>query len=251
MLRLWPERLTAAIFPDVCRLHGANREEIGTYTPASLSGFDVVDCLVQLLDANPQRGRTEMEVIVSDSVARSIPLPWQDGLANDEQYEGYARACFERAGFELNDEWVVQGAYRHFRGGGLGYALPRALVMAVENQLTERGIRLRSVMPMSAYAYWRHPNGARNGKRVLLLREESRLSALLFDGKICAGLYVQPMGTGAADAARRLSTMLDTVFPGISGIQYWTPQADEAEAESIRSRFSVSDFKVLHELGWS
>lgn len=251
MLRLWPERLTAAIFPDICRLYGANGKEIGTYTPASLPGFDVVDCLLRVLDADPPRGRTEMEIIVSDSVARSIPLPWQDRLANDEQYEAYARACFEQAGFDLNDEWVVQGAYRHFRGGGLGYGLPRALVTAVENQLTERGIRLRSVMPMSAYAYWRHASGARSGKRVLLLREESRLSALLFDGKICAGLYVQPMGTGAADAARRLSTMLDTVFPEISSIQYWTPKADEEVAESIRTRFSVSDFKVLHGLGWS
>ncbi len=250
MLRLWPERFTALVSPDACRLFGAGGREVGRSTPASAPVFDVMDGLNRILDAGALRGRAQIDLIVSDGVARSIPLPWQDNLRSEEQYEAYARACFDQAGFELEGEWIVQVAYRHFRGVGVGYALPRPLVMDVRNRLLERGIRLRSIMPMSAHAYWRNACGARGTRSILVLREWGRLSALMFDGTACAGIHVQPMGSGLSDAARRLSNGIEAVFPSVSRVQFWAAGTDDMETEMIRNRFPSSSFKVLPGLAW-
>jgi hypothetical protein len=250
VLRLWPKRLTAIVAPDMCRLFGTGGREAGRSTPASAPVFEVMDGLHQVLDAGALRRRAQIDLIVSDGIARSIPLPWQDNLRSDEQYEAYARACFDQAGFALEGEWIVQAAYRHFRGVGFGYALPRPLVIDVRNRLLERDIRLRSIMPMSAHAYWRNACGARGTRSILVLREWGRLSALLFDGKACAGVHVQPMGTGLADAARRLSNGIDAVFPSVSRVQFWATDTDDMETDVIKSRFPSSSFNVLPGLAW-
>jgi hypothetical protein len=218
--------------------------------PASAPVFDVVEGLIQVLDVGSPRGGTQIDLIVSDGISRSIPLPWQDSLGSDEQYEAYARACFDQAGFELEEGWIVQAAYRHFRGVGFGYALPRSLVMDVQDRLLKRDLRLRSIMPMSANAYWRNACGARGTRSILVLREWRRLSALMFNGKACAGVHVQPIGTGFSDAARRLSNGIDAVFPSVSRVQFWATSTDDAETELIKSRFPSSSFHVLPGLAW-
>lgn len=251
MLRLWPEHLTAVVYPDGNVLYGAGGREVARYVPVARAAFDVTENLDRLLDAYPRRGRAQLDLIVSDSAARTIPLIWQDSLNNGEQYEAYARACFDQAGFNLDGDWVVQAGYRHFRSVGFGYALPRALVVEVGNRLLERRMRFRSIAPISAYAYWRNTGNVRGSRTVLILRECGRLSALLFHGRTCAGVQVQPMGAGFPDALRRLANMLDATLPAVSHLRFWTPTVDTAETELIKSRFPTSDFEVLPGLRWA
>jgi hypothetical protein len=248
---LWPDRLTATIFPNACRLYRGRGQEIGTFLPVSTAGFDVMDSVSQVLDQGSLLSPAWIDIVVSDCVARTIPLAWQDNLANDEQYEAYARACFDRAGFELEGEWIVHAAYRHFRGTGFGYGLQRSLIMDMHRYLLERGIRLRSVMPISARAYWRSGGRLRGQRSILLLREHNRLSALLFDGKKCAGMQVEPAGANARDAARRLSSVLEAVFPSIRTVRFWTSDSNDDETASVKDCFPGSVFEVTAGLEWN
>jgi hypothetical protein len=144
----------------------------------------------------------------------------------------------------------VHAAYRHFRGVGFGYALPRSLIVDVQDRLRERQVRLISIMTMSAHAYWRNACGVRGARSILVFREWGRLSALMFEGMACAGVHVQPMGASLADAARRLSNSIDAVFPSVSHVHFWATTTDDVETELIKSRFPSSSFKVLSGLAW-
>lgn len=250
MLRLWPERLVAVLLQDGVHLYRPGSRAAVHSLPVAGADTGVLDGLTALLDGHPRAANTSIELIVSDSAARLIPLSWQDSLQGDQQQAAYARACFSQAGFDLDGDWLVQAAFRHFHGTGLGYALPRSLVVEAQKYLIERRIRLRSIMPMSAHAYWRGKSGIRGERTVMLLRERSRMSALLFDGKKCAGMHVQPMGTGLPDTARRLLNTVDAAFPSVSRIQYWTLGDGEAEAESIKGHLSERHFETIASLGW-
>lgn len=250
MLRLWPRRFSATIFPEACQLYRERRLAIGDCLIPQVTSFDVTQALDALLDAHPTRVGAEIDVIVSDTVARVIPLTWHDNLKNDEQQRAYARACLEQAGVGVGDEWVVQAAYRHFRSMGLGYALPYVLVARVRDHLLERGIALRSIMPLSACAYWRNNSGAGNRRTVLLLHERSRLSALLYDGRTCAGFYVQPMGTGLSEAAKRLFNTVETVFPAISHVHFWTPSTNPVDTTTFAKKASLPAVQILSGLRW-
>jgi hypothetical protein len=248
---LWPERLVAVIHPDAYQLYDAGGKALGHCLPAASVDFSLTKALELLFDEYSPDGRADLDLVVSDSLARLIPLPWQDSLKGDEQHEAYARACLDQAGFDLDGEWLVHAAYRHFRGIGLGFALPRSLVFEAKNHLIERQIHLRSMMPMSAHAYWRSANGSRANHTLLLLSERSRLSALLFDGRKCTGIEVQPMGTDLSDAARRLGHVVNLILPSISRVYFWSPGASEQKAELIKSRFPAPSFEVVPGLGWS
>jgi hypothetical protein len=239
------------VLPDECRLYRAGGKEIGRTRPTAPASSDVIDQLMLLLDTYPQGRRASLDLIVSDSVARVISLPWQDSLSGEEQLGAYARACFDQAGFDLDGNWQVQAAYRHFRDVGLGYALPGSLIASVHPRLLERQIQLRSIMPVSAHAYWRHMNRKRGKRTVLLLHERSRLSALLFDGLQCVGMQVQPTGSALPDAARRLFHSVEAVLPSVSHVQCWSSEGSEMNGQLIKSQFPVSSFDILPRLKWS
>lgn len=228
MLRLWPERVVAGIFPQSGWLHIAGRGEVSSFTTETARMQLVPAGLNLLLREQKLPKHAGVELLVSDSLARVIPIPWQERLATDTQREAYARACFDHAGMSVDGEWLVRAAYRHFRGVGLAYALPRALVSEVRDHLNTHTLRLLSILPLSASAYWRNQTGVRRKRSILVLQEHQRLDALLFDGAKCAGFHVQPAGTRPLEAARRLLSEVDAVFPGVKRIQWWSLDDDAA-----------------------
>jgi hypothetical protein len=244
VLRLWPERLVAAVLPEAGALSRIGGKELARWGVDAGGPLGVQEGLDRLIGAYRPRGRASVELIVSDSAARLVPLPWQDNLRNDSQREAYARACLDQAGFQVDGEWLVHAAYRHYRDVGLGYALPRALVMAARDHLAAQGIRLRSIMPASACAYWR-ASGMRGKRTVLLLHERRRLSALLFDGRNCAGFHVQPAGAALPDVMQRLAGTIDTVFPAVSHVRFWSYLDDDTQHGTVKSVFPEAGFDVL------
>jgi hypothetical protein len=248
---LWPDRFIAGVFPETGWLHRAGAKELNRFTVDSTDRKSVAQGLDLLLEGQRWGRRASLELLVSDSLARVIHLPWQDSVTTEEQRAAYARACFDQAGMVLDDDWLVQAAFRHFRGAGFGYALPRSLVSQVRDQLIERRMALRSIMPLSASAYWRNRCGVHGKRSALMLEEHGRVSAILFDGKRCAGMYAQPTGVGALDAARRLLRTVDAVFPSISRVQLWTLQKGGADAELIKKHLPQTSVELLEKTRWN
>lgn len=228
MLRLWRERLTAGVFPEGAWLHRAGGTPVTHFSGMSPAAYGTRESLERLLEDRTWRRRPNVDLLVSDSIARIAHLPWQASITNEAQCHGYARACFEQNGFELDEHWLLHAEFRHFGGIGIAYALPRALVTDLKDCLEARGLQLRSVLPVSAAAYWRNVTGALGQSRVLLLEDHRRVTALLFKGRACMGIHIQPCGSARIDAVRRLLTTVDTVLPHITRIQLWSPDEDNA-----------------------
>lgn len=228
MSRLWPERLIAAVFPESSWLRRAGGRQLGEFTDAPSPKPDVIGGLERLLQDRIWTRKPSVELLVSDCHARVVHLPWQDSLTNDEQTRAYARACLDQAGLGVDDSWLVQAAFRHYRGAGLAYALPRSLVAEVKAHLDDRGLRLRAVLPVSCAAYWRNRTGALRQRSMLVLEEHRRVSALLFDGLKCSGIHVQPAASAPGKALQRLIGGVKATFPDVQRVQYWSVRKEAA-----------------------
>lgn len=243
MLRLWRERLTACVFPHAGRLYRVRGGKVADWT-SSVAAENLEDGLERLLDTYVPRAGATLELIVPDASARLITLPWQNDLVNRQQRQAYAHAYFTHAGFVLGDDYAVEASYHHFGGMGLGLAMPRSLVLSMRERLVHRRIQLRSIMPASAWAYWR-ADTVRGRRMALLLHEDRRLSAMLFDGKICAGFHTQPIGTGLNDAVLRIKAAIDATLPSISLVQYWSTAENDEQASVIQDAFAATRFEAL------
>jgi len=246
VLRLWPERLTAGVYAHAGRLYRARGRKVADWT-STVPAANLEDGLERLLGAYVPRAGASLELIVSDESARLIALPWQNDIVNRQQREAYARACFTHAGFVLGDDWAVAACYRHFGGVGLGLAMPKSVVSSVRERLTQRRIQLRSIMPASAWAYWR-ADAVRGSRTAVLLCEHRRLSAMLFDGKTCVGFHIHPIGAGLNDAVLRVKAAVEATLPSISLVQFWSAAQSDEQASVIQDAFPAPRFEALQSL---
>jgi hypothetical protein len=224
VLRLWTESFLAGVFPDTGWLVKAGGKEISRYAGAEAQQ-SVLDGVDLLLHEKSLSARAGIDLVVSDSQARVLYLPWQNKLSSEAQREVYARGCFEQAGLVLEGDWLVQTAYRWYQGGGIAYCLPRALVASVADRLAASRLQLRSIMPLSAHAYWYAKGIPSRGRSVLYLEEQRRCSALLFGDRKCIGMHVQP-GNSGPDTTKRLLRTIDAVFPEVGQMQVWSVHDD-------------------------
>ncbi|WP_323141137.1 hypothetical protein [Massilia phyllosphaerae] len=67
----------------------------------------VLDGLYMRLHEKAFAARAGVDVVVSDSQARILYLPWQNKLHSEAQREVYAHGCFEQAGQPLDGDWLV------------------------------------------------------------------------------------------------------------------------------------------------
>lgn len=147
--------------------------------------------------------RPRLDVTLSDELARVMVLPWQDGLRTSAQQMCYAEACLDDAGASAASGWTMQYCYRRHGQAGIAYALPVAELERLSASAAMHRLRLRSVLPVSAAAYWRYPL-ARSGRRLLLLSEAHRYTLLRFAGAALAAVDVQPAAGQRDQALRRL-----------------------------------------------
>lgn len=251
MLRLWPERLFACVLPESGWLQGSGQREVSRYTVDASSPCSVIEGLDKLLEGGAWPARTGVEVVVSDSIGRVLHLPWQSKLTSHAQREAYARGCFDQAGLALDGDWLVHAAYRDYQGGGIAYGLPRTLVATVREYLAARRLRLRSIMPLSAHAYWWNKTGIRRSKSMLLLEEHRRLNAMLFEDRKCMGIHVQPVGGDKASALRRLSSSVEATFSEVQRVQIWSALPDELGTDFVKQTFPRASIEHVEKKRWS
>jgi hypothetical protein len=235
VLRLLPKRLHAGLFQDMCWLRAEKGQAVSMAhveygnTDAMLKAWEEI--LRQQI-ASGKRNST-ISLTVSDSLASIVSLPWQDELRKPAEFSAYARAMFHKAGLTLDPTWAMQSYFRHFRAKGIAYALPIALLEQLENIARKSGCRLDSVLPVSAAAYSLHKRRTRTGITVVLLREASRTSALVYDRNGCIDYSLEPGVLGRPLSTIRLLNRLNSIY-AITEVADWAFDfADNADVAGI------------------
>ncbi|WP_426323375.1 hypothetical protein [Pseudoduganella sp. R-43] len=228
MSLLWPERLTIGLFPGQSWIV---RDAVVTQHGAE----DLLVALEGMLSAQakPLRRGTRVQLMISDSVAFVMPLAWQELLTSPDELRTYARAAFEQRGAPVDEGWIVQTGFRHFRSLGIAYAVRRQWIEQVLELLAAKGLKLSSVLPVSAAAYWRLA-GAAQAKQIVLLREPARLTAIAGQGARFLDLDVQPVAGSFEQAATRLLKRVAVAQGDVQQVSIW-----HAEPESSVSLDSI------------
>jgi len=225
VLRLLPETVSAGLFPGQSWLQRRGVAPVSAET-ASGSAADWLDALDAMLGSQltvPARF-SSLQVVVSDSLGLMAHLPWQEELRGPGELQAYAQACFARQGVEPAADWIVQADYRRFRSAGLAYALPQDLLHQLVALAQRHRLRLRSVLPASALAYWRY-RAPHKGGSLALLAETGRLTAHVYEGRRLVGVDVQPLVVDPDRAGARLLRRVTACHPGIAQVQYWQSAA--------------------------
>jgi len=192
---LWRDHVSAGLFPGCFWLEGrravvqhAIQAEPSIDTSTLLRGLEtMLDERVDVL-----RKGSPLTLIVSDSIAATILLPWQENLYRQAELETYARLCFEKKGLTVDDKWIVRTAAHHYRAPGFAYALPRDWVNELLQAVASRGLQLKRVLPVSAAAFCGQRISRKKGRTLLLLREKLRTSALTYSEGRFQGVDVEP-----------------------------------------------------------
>jgi hypothetical protein len=151
-----------------------------------------------------RKGRANLSLVVSDSVAAIAPLPWQDGLSSEAELRGYAQICFEKLGYDISGNWVLRVEYPRYGAGGLAYALPRDWMLALLAILENRQLRLTGVLPISALLFTGVPETARPGLTIVLIFEATQHGVLVFENGALASRDVEPFAQSIEKTCHRL-----------------------------------------------
>lgn len=206
MSRLWPDALEAGLFPGDCWLaRGKRKREVLAAVTDSMPSSALLDgfgqCLTQA--EGKWKGRAQLSIVVSDSIAAIAPLPWQDGLNSAAEWQGYARLCFERLGYDIGTDWAMHVEYPRYGAAGLAYALPRPWMRSLLAKAEEKRMRVRRVLPVSAQAFCGIET-ARSGLTIVLLFEATQHGALVLENGVLLAREVEPHTQSVVTTCRRL-----------------------------------------------
>jgi hypothetical protein len=169
--------------------------------------------LDQLLSARPKSSKKwmpspcQISLILPDSVARYEMLPWTSNLMLEDELRQFAIERFEMINQPVREGWVVQADWKSKDANTLAYALPHALLDALQNVAHQHGLMLDRVMPLSALAHYGRL-GLQRHNELRILQCGSSSSALLYlNGKLVSHLMEVVRGT-TSDSTRRLISRL-------------------------------------------
>lgn len=252
MLRLWPDTLTAGLFPGQCWL-AVNRGVESRQLAPTAETQDWLNALDSLLDeqAGAIARFSRLDVQISDSLSHIAHAPWQDELHSQAELQAYARACLARHGMDAGEGWAVQLAFRRFGGAGLAVALRTDLLQEVEAIAARHKLRLRSVLPASGVAYWRC-RAPHHGGSAALLFEADRITAHLYEHGKFLGIDVQPLISDLDRDGDRLLRRIAALVPQIEEVIYWRfPFGVKAERpEFVNKHFPAVRLNSVN-LQWS
>ena len=193
---------------------------------------DMLTAFSALLAAKTPPGRKGRRIVltVSDQLAAIAALPWQAALTRPAEVDAYAQVCFERQGQRMDGDWVMVGAFRDHQRMGLAYALPTAWLAQLREIALAHGMVLDTVMPISAAAYFhqRRPRGG--ARKLVVLRETGRTSALMFDHAGLIAYDLETVAGSAEQSSARLLRRLQVLYGEIGQVDDWSPEALEARA---------------------
>ena len=230
MLRLWPDSISVGLFPGQCWLHSRRiKQEPSCNLGLSTDPQALLHALETMLDdkASVIRKGSRLTIVVSDSIAALVTLPWQEELRSTEELASYATACFENQGIVMDDSWVMRTEFRRYQAMGIAYALPKAWLTQLLELLKVRGLRLQGVIPISAAAYCAEQRPTTQHQRLVLLQENHRTSAFIYDQSGLVGMDVEPVVTSREVSGTRLLRRISARFNAITDVGLWSPELAE------------------------
>ena len=231
MLRLWPERHTLFLMPEGGWM--ASGKVSRTASPGAGTPVQQVQDMAQQL-LSPLSGMRSLvqtlDVVLSDDICRLSVLPWQPRLRGADERRRYAEACMESEGIG-GDQWVVQGGYRSFGAPGLAVAVRRDLLSCLIELAATRALRLRSVLPLGAVAYWRHRPIRRHGE-VLILDQGRLITAMAYVQGTLKNIDIQPAAGNRSLALTQLARRCQAGMSDVAQLIHWNG-ATSALDESI------------------
>lgn len=209
MLRLWPEQITVGLFPGNCWLRW--RGQSSTFMTDADAGASTLASAFDTILGQAGARSARVDIISSDKVSHIVGLPWQEQLRTETERYAYALAAFNHAGISVDADWVCTTAFRRYRELGLGIATPAAWLEQLEAIARNRGCRLRTVLPVSAAAYWAPRKQLGDGSAWMLLEEYGRLTSLCFERGELAAYEAQPVSGDMPGGERLLRRQLLTM----------------------------------------
>lgn len=248
MLRLWPKTITAGLFSERTWLR------LGHGKLLAAGGDDMPHVLDDLLAQHAAvigRG-AKIDLTVSDTVARIVSLPWQSTLSGPAELLAYAHICFEQIGRPLDAGWAMHGYFRHHRAAGLAYALPVAWLEQLNAVVGKHGLRLNSVLPVSAAAFSLHRRPGAGKPTAVILRETGRTTALVHGAAGLSDYLIEPATRSNPESAMRLLHRLHAMH-GITSICDWSPcDASQVDlAKSIGQALPEIAYRLLEVDAWN
>lgn len=203
-----------------------------------------------LAESKPFGRFADAEVFVSDAFGRLALMPWQSKLDSEIQIKAYGDACLEAAGHSPVEGWASYAGFRHHAANGLAAALPLSVIETLRDLLARRGVRLRSVMPISAGAYWHHKADCKASTSLLWLEEVGRLTALVYRRGKLAAIDVEPqLQRDGADL--RLLNRVQLSFGSIARIDCWRSTENGFDTGKMGSRLEGATVSVIENSRWS
>lgn len=254
MSRLWPETFRAGLFPGQCWLQ-RGRVVKAVACDISRDPQVLLEALGVMLanEGNTLRSGGKADVMVSDGIAAIALLPWQEQLHRPAELERYAIACFDKLGMKIDDTWIMHVEFPRYREAGLAYAVPRAWLVSLIELLEGKGMRLRTIMPVTAAAFYSKTGRPRDDKTLALLCEAGHVAALMQGREGLCGYDVEPVTGSAHDAAGRLLNRVAVHHDNLKRVSLWSPMPPEQSisAEFVTTRLPGVTVQTLERNTWN
>jgi hypothetical protein len=256
VLRLWPDSISAGLFPGQCWLRSRRiKQEPSLNLGLSTDPQALLHALEVMLDdrAGVIRKGSRLTIVVSDSIGALVTLPWQKELRSPEELASYAKACFENQGIVMDESWVMRTEFRRYQAMGIAYALPQTWLMQLIELLKVRGLRLQRVIPISAAAYCAEQQPAKQNQRLVLLQESHRTTAFTYNKSGLVGIDIEPVVTSREVSGTRLLRRISARFNKITYVGLWSPELAEQRhaADYIQACLEKVTVQALDRGVWS
>lgn len=157
---------------DLKHIEPCPPEEPGA--PSWLEPLNALERVVKRADVH-SGGLT---VVLSNHFVRYLLIPWNDEIASREEFDNYARACFENVFGQGAQSWDVRVAPGKAGAPRLGCAIDRELLGALRHTVGASALRLNSIQPYLMAAYNRLSWHFARRDFVFLLVEQGRACVL-------------------------------------------------------------------------
>lgn len=125
----------------------------------------------------------DLSLVLSNHFVRYLLLPWNDQITTREEFDNYARACFDNVFGAAAQAWEIRVSPGRPGAPRLASAVDRELLAALRLSAAQSRLRLVSIQPYLMAAYNRLGRHFRGGDFVFALIERGRTCLLTTAGR--------------------------------------------------------------------